>query len=120
VIKPEGGWQAVLARYDVQMLFLDCLNSRPSYFFDDRRWRTVYWDDVALIALRDDVLAAQQPGLREFALSNPAVFERSLSEAPTADIMAELDAVLARDPKCWNGTPRTVRVAWCGSPAGAS
>jgi hypothetical protein len=95
------GWRDVLSSYDVQMLLLNYRRSSATHFFEDRRWRCVYWDDAALIALRDDVLAAAGPGLTEYRLSNPAVFERSLTDAPAADILAELDGVLARDPKCW-------------------
>jgi len=95
------GWQDVLAGYDVEVLLLNHRMNPTAHFFEDGRWRCVYWDDLATIAVRDDVLAREGERLMEFTFSNPAVVDHSLTEGHAAEVLAEVDAVLKRGPQCW-------------------
>jgi hypothetical protein len=97
----KEGWEDVLDRHNVQMLLVRYRKRDSAHLFASRRWRCVYWDDVAVIGLRDDVFEARRDGLREFPLSNPTVFHDRLPDADPTAMLAELDAVLARDPECW-------------------
>jgi hypothetical protein len=105
----EAGWQSVLEHWGVQMLLVRYRKRDSAHLFADGRWRCLYWDDVAVLALRDDVLKGRSDGLQEFSLSNPAVFEQNLQRVPAADMLRELDAVLARDPGCWTALAHRAR-----------
>ena len=109
VARGQEGWRDVLARYDVQMLLIDYRRTASRQFFEDRQWRCVYWDDTALVALRADCYKPGLQGVRELRLSNPAVFDRSLEEAPPADILEEADAVLRGAPNCWTALSERAR-----------
>ena len=95
------GWPQVLARWDVRMLLVRYRKRDSSHLFSRDGWRCVYWDDVAVIGLRDDVYAGRARDLPVFDLSNPLRIEESLATSPPDDILAEAEAVLARDPNCW-------------------
>jgi hypothetical protein len=97
----EEGWERILDDWAVEMLLVRYRRKDSAHLFASGRWRCVYWDDIAVIALRDDVLASRTHVLTEFPLSNPVLFERTVGEAPPGGILDELDAVLARDPECW-------------------
>ncbi|KPK57336.1 MAG: hypothetical protein AMK73_10265 [Planctomycetes bacterium SM23_32] len=95
------GWKDVLERWQVEMLLVRYHKRDSSHLFADGRWRCVYWDDAAVIGLRADAAATRRPPLAEFPLSNPVTFEESLGREDPRDVLEELDAVLARHPKCW-------------------
>jgi hypothetical protein len=100
-------WRRVLREHNVRTLIIRYRKHDSAHFFGDDRWRCVYWDDVALVALRDDLVSVRGLDLPRFPLSNPAVFERSLSDGPLQPLLAELDTVVARYPRCW--TARAAR-----------
>jgi hypothetical protein len=95
----SGDWEGLLNRWDMQIVMAR-YRSRDSthYFRESSRWRCVYWDDTAFIAVRADRMEALAGGMRVLALSNPAVFERSIESAEPQDILDELDAVHAQNP----------------------
>jgi len=95
------GWPQVLRSHDVQMLIVNYRKRDCRHLFADDRWRCVYWDDIAVIALRDDLAAAPADGLRTFPLTNPALSPEQRQDADPEMVLAELDAVLARDPEVW-------------------
>jgi len=95
------GWRDIFDRWGVEMFLVRYRKRDSSHFFSDREWHCVYWDDVAIIGLRDDAFRARAPALREFPLSNPATFDRNVDELSPREALEELDAVLARDPDCW-------------------
>jgi len=83
------------------MLLVRHRNNDLTHLFVDDRWRCVYWDDVAIVGLREDVLAMRGGEPAEFPLSNPVLFDADLQHLPAADILAEVETVLRRDPECW-------------------
>ena len=101
VAEAGEGWQDVLRDRDVEMLIVRYRKKDCAHFFADSRWRCIYWDDVAIIALRDDVYESRADGLREFPLTVPPLFAANLEAVPPLRLVEELDAVLARDPECW-------------------
>jgi len=101
VEKAQDGWRDVFERWDIRLFLVRYGKKDCAHLLSDPRWRCVYWDDLAMIGLRDDALAERGGGLRTFPLSNPAAFEQSLEQQPVADILAELEDVLRRDPECW-------------------
>jgi hypothetical protein len=109
VWRGDPGWQDVLARHGVEMLLLNQREADQAHFFADTRWRCVYWDDLSVVALREDVLARDTSGLKELRLSNPFVLDRSLAEASPADILDEVDTVLRRDPQSWTALAARAR-----------
>jgi hypothetical protein len=97
----EPGWEEVLEARDVEMLMVRYRKKDSVHLFGDGRWRCVYWDDVAVVALREDVLRTRRPELEELRFSNPVLLEEALRRHPPAHVLAELDEVLARRPDCW-------------------
>lgn len=97
----EEGWEGILDDWGVQMLLVRYRKKDSAHLFSEGRWRCVYWDDVAVIGLRDDVFEMRAPGLAQFPLTNPVLFDQTIESAPAGDILTELDAVLTRDPECW-------------------
>ncbi len=95
----EKGWEDILDRWGVEMLLVRYRTNEPTHLFAGDHWRCVYWDDIAVVGLREDVLARRR--LDEFPLSNPLLFDANLARLPAADILAEVEAVLRRDPECW-------------------
>jgi hypothetical protein len=105
----SGGprWQRILKHYDVRTLVIRYRKRDSAHFFAGDRWRCVYWDDVAVVALRDDTISGGRRDLAQFPLSNPAVFERSLAGGALPALLAELDVAVGRAPRCW--TARAAR-----------
>jgi hypothetical protein len=97
--KPD--WERILDRWGVQMFIIRYRKRDSSHFTAGDRWRCVYWDDAAIIGLRNDAFDGRRPGLPEFALSNPLTIEKTLGTASPENILKEVDAVLARDSECW-------------------
>lgn len=95
------GWEQVLDDRDVEMFLVRYRKKDASHLFAGGRWRCVYWDDVAVIGLRDDLFKLREADLPEFALSNPVVFEQSLERERPGWIRREVGAVIERDPDCW-------------------
>lgn len=95
------GWKEALERRDVEMLVLKYRKQDASHFFTTTRWRCVYWDDVAIVALRRDVHEKRSGGLPPLDASNPAVFDLMLEALSPGTILDEIDLVLERNPKCW-------------------
>jgi hypothetical protein len=104
------GWQDVLERWGVELLVVNYRKKDASHLFRDGRWRCVYWDDGAVIALRDDVKAGRYPGLREIQRTNPALLAEGWTAPPDEEVLEELEAVLARDPECWTAHAMRARV----------
>jgi hypothetical protein len=97
----SAGWEQVLARWDVKMFIVRYRKRDSAHLFADGRWRCAYWDDAAIIGIRDGAFGARRPALFDYSLSNPLVFEQSLQRASPAAILREVDAALSRDPACW-------------------
>ncbi len=97
----KEGWEGILDDWDVEMFLVRFRKKESAHLFASGRWRCIYWDDISVIGLRDDVLRSRAPALAEFPLSNPVLFEGTVKEAPVGDILNELDVVLTRDPECW-------------------
>ncbi len=97
----QTGWDDILDRWGIEMLLVRHRNNELTYLFVDDRWRCVYWDDVAIVGLREDLLASRGGEPAEFPLSNPVLFDADLEHLPAADILAEVETVLQRDPECW-------------------
>jgi len=97
----RGDWEEVLDRRDVEMLVLKYRKRDASHFFGTPRWRCVYWDDVAIVALRRDLHEARAEQLAALDASNPAVFDLMLDAVPAGAILDEVDRVLERDRDCW-------------------
>ncbi|MFO8006288.1 MAG: hypothetical protein R6V05_00975 [Candidatus Brocadiia bacterium] len=95
------GWRQVLDRWGVQMLAVRYRKRPADHLFEDGRWRCVYWDDLAVVALRDDVLETERPDLPTFQATNPALMARNLREADPEQMLRETEHVLARDGDCW-------------------
>lgn len=94
------GWRRVLREDEVDMILLHYRDDGGEHFFREGEWRCVYWDDTAVIALRRAVARAH-PELPDLTLTNPLVFEHSLSRASPRELLRELDAVLRRAPRSW-------------------
>ncbi|MFO7956377.1 MAG: hypothetical protein R6X33_04710 [Candidatus Brocadiia bacterium] len=95
------GWKEALERRDVEMLVLKYRKQDASHFFTTTRWRCVYWDDVAIVALRRDMHEKRSGELPPLDASNPAVFDLMLEALSPESILPEIDLVLERDPNCW-------------------
>ena len=76
VEKGDGRWRQVLEKWGVEMLFVRYRKRDAAHLFADGRWRCIYWDDLAVIGLRSDLLPAWADRVREYPLSNPVVFEQ--------------------------------------------
>jgi hypothetical protein len=109
VERGEPRWRRILAGRDARMLVIRYRKQDSAHFFEDDRWRCVYWDDVAVIALRDDVRSERYPDLTQFPLSNPAVFERSLESDRLDPLLLELDAAIGRTPRSWTALAERAR-----------
>ncbi len=102
------GWNDVLREWDVRMLLVR-YRKRPSrHFFRPERWRTVYWDDLAVVALREDEYRRRE-ALPSLDLSNPALFPERVDELPPAGVLEELKTVLTRNPECWTALAMKAR-----------
>ncbi len=104
----EEGWREVLARWDVRMLVLRYRKGDVTHLFAEGRWRPVYWDDAALVALREDVLAARAD-LPELGASNPVYRDELWERSSPSDVLRELEVVLTRDPTCWTALAMRAR-----------
>jgi len=71
-------------------------------FFTSPEWLTVYWDDVAVITVRDTVANQSLIGARQFHLTCPVTFEQNLTDPSLhRPMLGELNAKLDEDPECW-------------------
>ncbi|MDP6107024.1 MAG: hypothetical protein QGI33_01125 [Candidatus Brocadiia bacterium] len=101
VARGEEGWRGVLAKYDVAAILIRYRERDSSHFFTGGEWHCVYWDDEAIVAVSEKTRLEQFRDGGLLDLSNPAVFERRLSDSPLQSILAEVDGVLDADPTCW-------------------
>ncbi|MDP6438512.1 MAG: hypothetical protein QGH74_02660 [Candidatus Brocadiia bacterium] len=101
VARGEEGWRGVLAKYDVAAILIRYRERDSSHFFTGGEWHCVYWDDQAIVAVSEKTRLEQFGDGGLLDLSNPAVFERRLSDSPPQSILAEVDGVLEADPTCW-------------------
>ncbi len=101
VARGNEGWQEILEEQGVKVILVPSHGRDNAHFFRSGRWHCVYWDDTALVAVRDPVPWADLPGVEHFELSNPAMFDERLEDTHPAAVLAEVDRVLARRPECW-------------------
>lgn len=110
VLGAEPGWQEILERRGVRAAMLRYTGERykqriADAMFADPRWTLVYWDDLAMILVRDTVMAERaregRP-LPAFRIVNPEQPDIAAIQAAGrgAEAERELRAVLARDAGC--------------------
>lgn len=92
----KPNWRDVLDRWDVKLLLFRHGRYDSSHLFRDRRWRCVYWDDGALVALRADEFEKRH--LLELRTSNPSAFRWKDGPTDPMATLDELDEVLRRAP----------------------
>lgn len=97
VANGKEGWREILDRWGVNGLLLRYRKKGASQFFGSGEWHCVYWDDVAIVALREPL----PERIQTFRLTNPAVFDDTLESAPIDSIVAELNRVMAMKGDSW-------------------
>ena len=95
----EPGWQDVLDTRHVRLMLIDY--NRPKSFYDTRRWRLVYWDDVAMVWARAGGEYRELIRRHDCTLSNPETVLDHLSSATEAmKLSVALRQKLTEDPSC--------------------
>jgi len=100
VLWAEQGWDSVLDKHAVDYLIVPH-NSEAPMAYQHPQWKLVFWDDVALVYVRDvdrfrDLIAAHECGE-----SNPLFFEaRRGDPVNAAAMMRQLSQIVERDPRC--------------------
>lgn len=103
VLEGLPGWKDVLARWNVQSLLLSSENRSAAFthLFEDDLWWPVYWDDVAVVAVRNSPENMALIRSHDRRLTNPITFDNWLVEPhDTAALESELQTVLQSDPGC--------------------
>ena len=95
----EEGWKSVLDQWNVNMLIIDYSEVDWSHLFESDRWRCVYWDDQAVIALTKEALERSREHLEPLELTNPVTFEERLEKGYREGMIEELDRVLKLRPE---------------------
>jgi len=95
----DDGWRSVLEEWDVNMLILRYQQDDWSHMFESDRWRCVYWDDHAVIALSAEALEQFADRVEPLDLSNPITFEDRLEEGYQEGMLEEIERVLALRPE---------------------
>ncbi len=108
VERGREGWRDVLDRWDIEMLVIRYRSRECSQLFLDSGYTCVYWDDIAVVALREDVLRSR-PDLADLSLSNPATFKLVLEEQPVEPILRQVEEKIAVDPACWTARIQRAR-----------
>lgn len=83
----------------------EVVRSWSEVFFPSRDWALVYWDDTAMVRVRRDAVEAGWLVQHEFRHLNPDdwVFLRDevlAGRVAPADLLADLERVLSRNPRC--------------------
>jgi tetratricopeptide (TPR) repeat protein len=111
-LRAEDGWQGMLDEAGVNVLLMRYSGARfdqriTRAAFEDPRWKLVYWDDIAMILVRDTPANAEVIGTDPFRVVNPdspdpgLLVASGMGEAAQAEILR----VVTRDPACrraWN------------------
>jgi hypothetical protein len=105
----DPGWERVLDKYDVGAILIAYRHRDSKHFFADGRWRCIYWDDAAVVAVTDRVLRSRPETGVELDLSNPVMFEERLAGAPPAAVLEQIDGVLRTNPRCWTAWSQKAR-----------
>ncbi len=103
----EPGWEDALRGWRVEAMLLNrrrpaLADGRPNPLpFASPHWRTVYWDDDAVVLLRDTPANARLIAANDWTLTNPALVVSSLSRRRRlAAIQKQLERKIALDPEC--------------------
>jgi len=93
-----------------------------SVFFTSPEWRTIYWDDVAAITVRDTPENRSLIEARSFHLTCPVLFEKNLTDPGLhRPMLGELKAKLDEDPQCWLAYYNTgILLSAMGNPGAAA
>jgi hypothetical protein len=110
IARGEEGWREVLDAWDVDMLVVRYRKRPSQHLFADGTWRCVYWDDVAVVAIRGAALRRRWPELPTFDASNPVVFEPGPDGVDAGRALEEVEVVLGRDPACWTALAMRARL----------
>jgi len=98
VANGKEGWEEVLDRYEVQAILIRHRHRKSGHFFKTGSWRCIYWDDEALVAVREEYLREEMPEQQLLDLSNPVTFKERLPGEDAAAVLAEVDRVLEVQP----------------------
>lgn len=118
------GSETLLDRLDIACAMLPWsydLASR-AIFFTSPEWRTIYWDDVAAITVRDVPENRSLIKARPFHLTCPVLFEKNLTDPNFhRPMLGELKAKLDEDPQCWLAYYNTgILLSTMGDPGAAA
>jgi tetratricopeptide (TPR) repeat protein len=93
-------WQETLDKYGVNFLILNYQKNRAASFWKEKRWVPIYWDDYALVAIRD---APENRSLIEkydARFTFPITFGKNLTLENVQTIIAKLKEKTLEDPEC--------------------
>lgn len=100
VLWAEPGWDAVLNKHAADYLIVPH-NSEAPMAYQHPDWKLVFWDDIALVYVRNvdrfrNLIAAYECGE-----SNPLFFEARRGDPLAATAMTrQLEQIVDRDPEC--------------------
>ena len=100
VYRAEEGWPAVLDKYGADYLIVPHSPSAPAAY-QHPQWRLVFWDDVALVYLRDVDKFRHIIEQYECGDTNPVFFESQRRDPVAAAAMTRsLERLVERNPDC--------------------
>ena len=100
VSEGRENWQEVLDKYGVNFLIINYQKDRPEGFWEEKRWVPVYWDDYALVVIRDVPKNHSFIERYDARLTSPITFARSFSPDNAQTIITKLQEKIAHDPEC--------------------
>jgi len=103
VLRGDEGWREVLAEWKVDFLLLSSHKRSRGlmHLFESNMWWVVYWDDVAVVAVRNSPRNMDTMTRFNWNLSNPIMFDyRLVSGAELNGIVVELNEKIEKSPEC--------------------
>lgn len=100
VSEGRENWQEVLDRFRVNFLIINYHKDRPESFWGEKHWVPIYWDDYALVAIRDVQENRSFIEKYDARLTSPSTFARNFSLDNAETIITKLKEKIAQDPEC--------------------